>query len=61
MIHHPLFTYLESTAMKTPLFSRLLGPVSLAIALMAATTAHAQQKLQIAGNFAVEHPSSVAV
>ncbi|WP_066258527.1 TRAP transporter substrate-binding protein [Hydrogenophaga flava] len=47
--------------MKTPQLSRLLAPMSLAIALMAATTAHAQQKLQIAGNFAVEHPSSVAV
>jgi len=47
--------------MKKPTLSRLLAPVSLAIALLAASTAHAQQKLQIAGNFAIEHPSSVAV
>ncbi len=47
--------------MKTSSLTRLLAPVSLAVALLAATTAHAQQKLQIAGNFAIEHPSSVAV
>jgi tripartite ATP-independent transporter DctP family solute receptor len=47
--------------MKKTTLSRLLAPVSLAIALLAASTAHAQQKLQIAGNFAIEHPSSVAV
>jgi len=47
--------------MKKPTLSRLLAPVSLAIALLAATSVHAQQKLQIAGNFAIEHPSSVAV
>lgn len=47
--------------MNTRTLSRLLAPVALAAALLASTSAHAQQKLQIAGNFAVEHPSSVAV
>ena len=42
--------------------SRMLAPLTLATALMAvAPMAQAQQKLQIAGNFAGEHPSSVAV
>jgi tripartite ATP-independent transporter DctP family solute receptor len=41
--------------------SRLMAPVAFAAALLAGTSVHAQQKLQIAGNFAVEHPSSVAV
>lgn len=41
---------------------RLLAPLSLAAALLSAwAPAAAQQKLQIAGNFATEHPSSVAV
>lgn len=41
---------------------RLLATLTLAAALAAGTTpALAQQKLQIAGNFATEHPSSVAV
>ena len=35
--------------------------LSLALALLAGAPAHAQHKLQIAGNFAGEHPSSVAV
>ncbi len=42
-------------------FMRVLAPLALAAAWLAATPAHAQQKLQIAGNFASEHPSSVAV
>ncbi len=41
--------------------TRLMAPLSLAAALFAAAPAIAQQKLQIAGNFATEHPSSVAV
>lgn len=45
----------------SPGFKRVLAPLALAAALMAATSAQAQQKLQIAGNFASEHPSSVAV
>lgn len=40
---------------------RLLAPLSLALALLGSPAVQAQQKLQIAGNFAVEHPSSVAV
>ena len=47
--------------MKTTLLARILTPLSLAITLALAPAAHAQQKLQIAGNFATEHPSSVAV
>ncbi|MEO8281425.1 MAG: TRAP transporter substrate-binding protein [Ideonella sp.] len=41
--------------------TRLLAPLSLVAAMTAAVPAMAQQKLQIAGNFAGEHPSSVAV
>lgn len=41
-------------------FSRLIAPLSLVAALLAGP-AIAQQKIQIAGNFATEHPSSVAV
>lgn len=41
--------------------SRLMAPVAFAAVLLTGTSVHAQQKLQIAGNFAVEHPSSVAV
>lgn len=45
---------------------RAFAPLSLASAVLAALLtvappAHAQQKIQIAGNFAGEHPSSVAV
>ena len=47
--------------MTTRTLTRLLTPLSLAVALMAAFPAQAQQKLQIAGNFATEHPSSVAI
>ncbi|MEO8544672.1 MAG: TRAP transporter substrate-binding protein [Burkholderiaceae bacterium] len=47
--------------MKTTLLARILTPISLAITLAFTPAAHAQQKLQIAGNFATEHPSSVAV
>ena len=47
--------------MKTHRLTRLIAPLSLAAALAAAAPAHAQQKLQIAGNFATEHPSSIAV
>ena len=41
--------------------TRWLAPLALAAALSFAAPARAQQKLQIAGNFAGEHPSSVAV
>lgn len=41
--------------------TRLLAPLAIAAALSFAAPARAQQKLQIAGNFAGEHPSSVAV
>ncbi|MEO5696107.1 MAG: TRAP transporter substrate-binding protein, partial [Burkholderiaceae bacterium] len=41
--------------------TKLLAPLTLAAAMFAAAPAMAQQKLQIAGNFAGEHPSSVAV
>ena len=41
--------------------TRFLAPAALSLALLAALPAQAQQKLQIAGNFAGEHPSSVAV
>jgi tripartite ATP-independent transporter DctP family solute receptor len=47
--------------MKTIRLTRLLAPLSLAALLLVAAPAQAQQKLQIAGNFATEHPSSVAV
>ena len=43
-------------------FRFILAPAALvAASLFTAASAHAQQKLQIAGNFAAEHPSSVAV
>lgn len=45
----------------TPCIKRALAPLALAAALIAGAPAQAQQKLQIAGNFASEHPSSVAV
>jgi tripartite ATP-independent transporter DctP family solute receptor len=46
-----------------PLFSiqTLSRRAAIAVAIAAALPAFAQQKLQIAGNFASEHPSSVAV
>jgi tripartite ATP-independent transporter DctP family solute receptor len=44
--------------MNRPAFRRLAAALALAGALLPAA---AQQKLQIAGNFATEHPSSVAV
>lgn len=47
--------------MKRLTFLRLLGPVAAATLLSLGLPAHAQQKLQIAGNFATEHPSSIAV
>ena len=47
--------------MTAPRLTRVLGPLSMAVALLAGMPALAQQKLQIAGNFAGEHPSSVAV
>lgn len=47
--------------MKTRLFSRTWAPLAVAMTLAFAAPAQAQQKLQIAGNFASEHPSSVAV
>ena len=47
--------------MKTPHLTRLLAPLAVAAALIAGAPAQAQQKIQIAGNFAGEHPSSVAV
>lgn len=47
--------------METNTLRRLLAPVTMAVALLAGAPALAQQKLQIAGNFATEHPSSVAV
>ncbi len=47
--------------MKTQPISRLLAPLAVAMALAFAASAQAQQKLQIAGNFASEHPSSLAV
>ena len=43
-----------------PLLHRLV-PMAFAAAFITAAPAQAQQKLQIAGNFASEHPSSVAV
>ncbi|MEO5698739.1 MAG: hypothetical protein ABIQ60_16585 [Burkholderiaceae bacterium] len=47
--------------MTTRHMTRLLAPLSLAVMVLSGMPAHAQQKLQIAGNFASEHPSSVAV
>lgn len=48
--------------MASPRFVRCIAPLSLALAaLVGSLSAQAQQKLQIAGNFAGEHPSSVAV
>lgn len=48
--------------MASPRFVRCVAPLSLALAaLVGSLSAQAQQKLQIAGNFAGEHPSSVAV
>ncbi len=47
--------------MNTHRLSRLLASIAAALALTATAPAMAQQKLQIAGNFATEHPSSVAV
>ena len=41
--------------------TRLLAPLAVTASLLFAAHAQAQQKLQIAGNFAGEHPSSVAV
>ena len=38
-----------------------LALVPALVAMLLAAPARAQQKLQIAGNFATEHPSSVAV
>lgn len=42
-------------------FSRLLAPLALGTLCLGSAPALAQQKLQIAGNFATEHPSSVAI
>ena len=47
--------------MTTTTFVRALAPLTLAAVLLATSPARAQQILQIAGNFAAEHPSSVAV
>lgn len=47
--------------MKTNQLPRMLAPLAVALTLALGAPAHAQQKLQIAGNFAGEHPSSVAV
>lgn len=47
--------------MTAPRPTRFIGPWSLAVALLVGLPTQAQQKLQIAGNFAGEHPSSVAV
>ncbi|WP_332748710.1 TRAP transporter substrate-binding protein [Hydrogenophaga sp.] len=47
--------------MKTPSLTSLLTPLTLTALLLASAPSQAQQKLQIAGNFATEHPSSVAV
>ena len=41
--------------------TRLLAPLAVTASRLIAAHAQAQQKLQIAGNFAGEHPSSVAV
>lgn len=40
---------------------RMFAPLAMALTLALGAPAQAQQKLQIAGNFAGEHPSSVAV
>jgi tripartite ATP-independent transporter DctP family solute receptor len=47
--------------MKTRPLSRLLAALAVAAGLTPVAPVQAQQKLQIAGNFASEHPSSVAV
>jgi hypothetical protein len=47
--------------MKNPPLTSFLMPLTLAALLLASAPSQAQQKLQIAGNFATEHPSSVAV
>ena len=47
--------------MKFRHLSRLRAPLTLVAVLIASAPAIAQQKLQIAGNFATEHPSSIAV
>ncbi len=48
--------------MTLPLFVSRIAPLSLlAAVLLCGASALAQQKLQIAGNFPAEHPSSVAV
>jgi tripartite ATP-independent transporter DctP family solute receptor len=47
--------------MKTHTLPRLMVALSMAVPLIVSLPALAQQKLQIAGNFATEHPSSVAV
>ncbi len=47
--------------MKTNSFPRRLTALAIGAVLIASAPAQAQQKLQIAGNFAGEHPSSVAV
>lgn len=47
--------------MKSNQLPRMLAPLAVAFTLALGAPAQAQQKLQIAGNFAGEHPSSVAV
>ena len=47
--------------MKSNHLPRMLAPLAVAFTLALGAPAQAQQKLQIAGNFAGEHPSSVAV
>ncbi len=47
--------------MKSNQLPRMLAPLAVALTLALGAPAQAQQKLQIAGNFAGEHPSSVAV
>lgn len=47
--------------METNQLPRMLAPLAVALTLALGAPAQAQQKLQIAGNFATEHPSSVAV
>ncbi|NWF47161.1 TRAP transporter substrate-binding protein [Hydrogenophaga sp. D2P1] len=47
--------------MKNSSLTSLLKPLTLATLLLVSAPSQAQQKLQIAGNFATEHPSSVAV
>ncbi len=47
--------------MKPNKLPRILAPLAVALTMALSVTAQAQQKLQIAGNFASEHPSSLAV